>query len=273
MATATEARALTEAYRQAQARRAAIIAALVATYFRSKVVADDPTSIRRWLEIMLPRVMAEHDRTATMAATFGNKLRQVELGSNISKGYSFTPSQGANLEQVERSLRVVGPDAYLKKAREIRELDDKFADATMKQALLREAQDTVAARIAGSVARHVQNGGRQTLIDGVKDDPVALGWIRVTKANPCFFCAMIASRGLRTWRDDSFDESDARFEGPGTAKVHDSCACTLKPVYTKDDEMLGDLKRFEDMWREWGAGGGNAALRFRQGYEGRPITA
>lgn len=269
MAAATEARALTETYRAAQARRAAIIAALVAAYFRTKVVIEDPASVRRWLDLMLPRIMAEHDRTARMAAIYGNKLRQVELGSNISQGFTFTPSIGAITEQVERSLRVVGPEAYLNKARQIRESDEEPA---MKQAFLDEAHKVAAERIAGSVARHVQNGGRQTLLDGVKADPVALGYMRTTRPNPCFFCAMLASRGL-VYAEDSFDASNARFTGAGKVKVHDECACSLKPVYVKDDPMLEDLERFKEMWAKWGAGGGNALLRFRQGYEGRPITA
>lgn len=271
MAVAESSRALTEGYRAEQARRAAIIAALVAAYFRSKVIIDDPTSVARWLELMLPRILREHDYTASMAAAYGNKLRQIEIG-NVDRGFTFTPSTGVIPAQLERSLRVVGPEAYLKKATEIRELDDKFADPVMKQALLKEAQDIAATRIAGAVARHVQNGGRQTLLDGVKADPVALGYMRVTRATPCFFCAMLASRGL-VFAEDSFDASNARFTGDGTVKVHDSCACTLKPVYDKADPMLDDLERFKAMWREWGAGGGNAALRFRQGYEGRPITA
>jgi hypothetical protein len=259
----TEARALTEAYRIQQARRAAAIAALVAFYYRNKVAIEDPGSVTRWIEIMLPRVLEEHDRMAARAARFGNALRKVELPG--PQGYEFTPSVGAVAEQVERSLRFLGPETHLKQVQKIRELD---LPPLSKAALVKDAREAATVKIGGAVARHVQNGGRQTLYDNIQADPVALGYIRITKQNPCYFCAMLASRGI-VFGEDSFDESDPRFTGSGTAKVHDSCACTLKPVYDTDDEMLVDVANFEALWFQWGS----SVLNFRQHYEGRAKAA
>lgn len=262
MATATEIRNLTTAYRAQQVRRAAIVAALVAAYYQSRVEAEDPSSIERWLEIMVPRIMAEHDRVARYAAAYATQARRLELPNAPS--LTFGPSAGAVEEQVRKSLSIVGPGDFMNKMREIERID---VTPAQEQALIAEAKQVTANKLAASAVRHIQNGGRQTLIDAAQQDRLALGYVRVTKDKPCFFCAMLASRGL-VFAEDSFADSDPRFTGDGTAKVHDSCQCAMKPVYDrKTDPILADSEVYTDMWSRWGAGGGRAALRFRRGYE------
>lgn len=264
MATATEVRTLTNAYRQQQVTRAAAVAALVAAYYRSKVDVEDPAAVERWLEIMLPRLMREHDSTARRAAVFAQTLRRLEVPG--AAPFTYQPTDGANLEQVRKSLLVVGPGSYLDKARQI---DREDVNDQQRKALLVEAKQVSAGRVAAAAVRHVQNGGRKTLVEGALADPAALGHVRVTKAGACFFCVMLASRGL-VFAEDSFADSDPRFTGDGEVKVHDSCACTMKPVYSRaDDPFLKDSEKFQDFWERWGAGspGGPAALlRFRRGY-------
>lgn len=259
MATATEIRALTEAYRLEQTRRAAVIAALVALYYNRRVNVQDPSSVRRWLDLMIPKILAEHDYLALRAAEFGNALRILEIGSTST--HKFEPTVGAVREQVERSLSFVGPGRHLNKINEISELD---LPKVSKLALIQDAREDATKAITGSVMRHAQNGGRQTLYDNILEDPVALGYIRVTRTNPCYFCAMLASRGI-VFGVDSFDESDPRFTGTGNAKVHDSCFCSLKPVYVTDDPLLVDVANFEALWLQ----SDGTALGFRQMYEGR----
>lgn len=259
MATEAEIRALTEAYRLTQTRRAVALAALVAYYYQRRVNVQDPSSVRRWLDLMLPKILDEHDKIALRAAQFGNALRVLEIGSTNT--FEYTPTVGAVREQVERSLSFVGPGRHLNKINDIRELD---LPVVSKRALIADAREEATKAIAASVARHVQNGGRQTLYDGIQADPLALGYIRVTKQDPCFFCAMLASRGI-VFGIDSFDESDPRFTGAGTAKVHDSCACSLKPVYDTADRMLVDVANFEALWFQ----SDGTAKGFRQLYEGR----
>jgi hypothetical protein len=262
VATATEIRSLAQSYRAQQVQRAAIMAALVAAYYRSRVDVEDPTSIERWLEIMVPRILAEHNRVSTFAAAYDTANRRLELPS--APEIRFTPSTGAVEEQVRKSLLVVGPGDYLNKARQIEQVD---VSDQQREALLAEAKQVTTKKVAAAVARHTQNGGRKTLIDASESDATALGYVRVTKDSPCFFCAMLASRGL-VFAADSFEDSDPRFTGDGTAKVHDSCQCSMKPVYDrKTDPILKDSEVYTDLWAEWGAGGGDAALRFRRGYE------
>ena len=256
--------ALTETYRQQQITQGMKVAALVALYYKTRVDIEDPTSVERWLALVLPRIIGGRDSTARLAAAYATALRRIEAPK--AESLSFAPSLAdANITQaLKTSLMVVGPTDYLAKATEIKQLD--IPEST-RAAMLYDAKSTTADKLVGATMRHVQNGGRQTIADTTKRDALVLGYVRVTKAQPCFFCAMLASRGL-VFADDSFALSDPRFTGDGTAKVHDNCTCSLKPVYTrKGDKLLEATDQFADFWKRWGHGQKDSVNSFRRGYE------
>jgi len=271
MATATEVRRFVQAHRADQVKRAAVIAALVAAYYRSRVDPEDPTSVDRWVEVMLPRILGGSRTGARTAATYASNLRRLELPEE--RRLTFEPLDGSVAEQVSSSLLAVGPRDYLAKRTEIlsRETDERQITA-----LLREAKEVTATKVAAAAVRHTQSGGRATLVGAAQADSTVVGWVRVTRAKPCFFCAMLASRGV-VYDEDSFEISNSLFEGAGEFKVHDQCQCSLKPVRDrKNDPLVKDVEPFEDMWARWGAGGTmpsgdrmdtRAVLRFRRGYE------
>jgi hypothetical protein len=257
---------LTEAYRQAQATRAAQVAALVALYYRTRVDPANEKSVKAWLDQAVRLLMTEHRRQAQSGALYATALRRLELPGAAPK--SFLPHTIATEEQIETSLRVVGPAAYMSTFRDIA-LDDEVDDLE-KKAKLELAKKSIEVRITGAALRHAQNGGRQTTYAAATTDKVALGYIRVTRDKPCYFCALLASRGLQegfTYTEDSFDLSDARFTGEGTAKVHDNCQCHLKPVYLDTDDYVDRSEFFENLYREFSTGGGAKAISsFRTGY-------
>lgn len=267
----SDAAALTQRFRAQQSRRGALIAALVSIYLRNKVKIEDPQAVERWLQLMIPKVLEEHDLLAEAAARYGNQVRKLELG-NTAVPFEFEPIRSINEDQIRASLTAVGVNSYLRKVADIRRLDEKHYDPSVKKAMIEEANEVASARVAGSVARLAQNGARRTIEDGAKNDPMTIGYVRVTKANPCYFCAMLASRGLEggLYQRDSFDLSDPRFVGDGNAKVHDSCGCSLKPVYTRGDSILATNQKFTDMWYDMsGDGDSDALTNFRRNYEGR----
>jgi hypothetical protein len=261
----SDAARLTSAYRQAQATRAAQLAAVVALYYRTRVDPSSEASVRRWLDLMVARIMAEHRYSAQQGALFASTLRRIELPTAPTK--SFLAHTVATEQQIETSLRVVGPAAWQSKATEIYKSDDDPLD---KQAQLDELKQNIETRILGATLRHVQNGGRQTTYAAAVTDRQALGFVRVTRDKPCYFCAMLASRGLQesyTYSEDSFELSDARFTGEGSAKVHDNCQCHLKPVYTENDDYVDRSEFFEALFREFSTGSSAEAIRtFRNGY-------
>lgn len=111
------------------------------------------------------------------------------------------------------------------------------------------ARDESFTEASGAATRHVLTGGRQSLLTLIENDTRAIGWIRVTDGDPCSFCAMLASRGA-VYKEDSFSQSDPRFTGPGEFKVHDSCACTMEVVYSRQAAWPGRGDEFYRMWRD-----------------------
>lgn len=264
-AQAAGAARLTASYKAQANREAAKMAALIALYYQQRVDPMSLQSVNSWLELMVPRLIVASDTGADRAAVFFDAVRRLEVGVNAPP-FRATPAKGFIDEGVRKSLLAVGPYDYANKVAEIQRLN---VSPQQQRALLAEAKQVTAGKVASSVVRHAQAGGRQTIHENSQRDEVALGWIRVTKAKPCAFCAMLASRGIhyRSFKEGSFDLSNARFTGEGDAKVHDECGCSLKPVYSKNDPIAKQNQQFADMWTMWGAGGGDAAKRFRRGYD------
>lgn len=264
---AAQAAQLTSTYKAQANREAAKMATLIALYYSRYVRIEDPGSIEAWLDLMIPRLIKASDSGALTASAFFQAIRQLEVGSDST--FKVTAATGMIDDGVRKSLLTVGPYAMTNKMRDIAKLDITDAERRAMEAKVREI---TTANIASAVVRHTQAGGRQTIWENAAKDKVALGWVRVTRAKPCFFCAMLASRGVsyRPFGEDSFTSSNARFDGDGDAKVHDNCGCSLKPVYAKNDPLVKKTAEFADMWSRWGAGGNgetNAALRFRRGYD------
>jgi hypothetical protein len=267
-AQAAQAAALVAAYKAQQNREAARMAAIVALYYKQRVDPSSLESVEDWLQVVIPRLIRTSDEGSNSAALFFQALRRIEVGSTAP---AFTPQAtlGVIDPGVRKSLLAVGPYDYMNKASQIETLK---VGPQQKKAMLAEAKQATTTKLAGAAIRHAQAGSRQTIHDNVERDRTALGYVRVTKDEPCFFCAMLASRGLRyrAFKEDSFDLSNQRFTGDGDAKVHDNCGCSLKPVYANNDPLVKKTDAFADMWSRWGAGGGrvnDAALRFRRGYE------
>jgi hypothetical protein len=262
-AQVAQSRSLTTTYKAQQNREAAKIAALISLWYMQRVNVEDPASIEAWLDLMVPRLISTSDGQANRAAGYFQAIRTIET---LAADFRAEPTLGVIDPGVRKSLLTVGPYDMVNKMREIDRLDPK---PVQRQAMLAEAKQVTTKKIAAAAIRHAQAGGRQTIVDNAAADKTALGWIRVTKAEPCFFCAMLASRGVtyRAFKEGSFDLSDPRFTGSGDAKVHDNCGCSLKPVYSKNDPLVKQADKFAEMWSMWGAGGGDAALRFRRGYD------
>lgn len=163
-------------------------------------------------------------------------------------------------EAAEKSLQVVGPG---KQKRET------AAGRTPQQ-----AQNASLVDASGVATRHARDGGRIVLDRLVEADRVALGYIRVLGPNPCYFCAMLASRGP-VFKKRSFLVSDARFMGEGREKVHDHCACTLEPVYAEDTSWPGRAEEMAALWRSAtrGLSGKEAINAFRREYQARRLVS
>lgn len=133
-----------------------------------------------------------------------------------------------------------------------------------------KAYDMAVDEMAGVAVRWTLDGGREDIIDHVRRDEVAVGFVRVTAQDSkvCYFCAMLASR--EDYKATSFDRSDARFQFGGAplanAKVHDRCRCSLRPVFRGEATPDATL-RARTLWYDLSEGDGREALlSFRRNY-------
>jgi hypothetical protein len=267
VASSPEAALLTTAHREAQARNAAVIAALVARSWQGVTARNLEPFAEQWINAMIPQVMLLRMRSAAISAAYLQAFRALETG--VNDGWLPDLSADVPEEKIRTSLWVTGPQAGRRKVNTQRELLRAAGleiGTPMETALLREAGPQAAA----SAVRHVTDGGRNTIHDAVRDDRLALGYVRVTKDDPCYFCAMLASRG-HVYKGDSFEDSNSLFSGAGVAKAHDDCGCTMEPVYSRSAPLPGRAEEFARIWAQStpGTSGRDSINAFRRSYEGR----
>jgi hypothetical protein len=103
------------------------------------------------------------------------------------------------------------------------------------------AMQNTSVTLSGAASRLVQNGARQVVLAAVQADPEAVAWMRVTAANPCSWCAMLASR------------VDYKTEQSAGFKAHSHCRCVAMPIWSaKDAEALRDNDLYQqDALNAW----------------------
>ncbi|MFJ5233968.1 hypothetical protein ACIQBJ_29205 [Kitasatospora sp. NPDC088391] len=107
----------------------------------------------------------------------------------------------------------------------------------------REFLDALRTGSSGAGGMLVQDGGRNMIHNALQDDPGALGYYRKTDASPCYFCALMASRG-------------AVYKSRSTAAfgAHPHCHCQAVPIFSRRYQLPAENDRYARMWREFGGG-------------------
>lgn len=141
----------------------------------------------------------------------------------------------ANVAQVATALRVTGPVAF---KRHLTRSGD-----------VGRARVVMADTLSASSSRLVLAGERDTVMGTVRESRVIVGWRRVVDADPCAFCALLASRGA------VYSKATVGFA------AHDGDECTAEPLYEHEDEPQTVLD-LQEQWRQATAGtSGKASIR------------
>ena len=267
MAVTAAATTLTTEHIAAQNQNGALVAYVVAQLWQRTIDPDDISgSAANLILRLIPILKQRRDFSALLARRYFNDFRAAETKGG--DGFSLPSLSEMDLTALETSLRVTGEVALKKRIASL-PLTEEVPKLT-QQMLIKQAIADTAVDISGAATRHVMNGGRDELDSAVREDPVALGYIRVTDGDPCYFCAMLASRGP-VYDDESFDQSDPRFIGAGEHKVHDHCGCGVEPVYSRKTKWPGKAKAAETAWVDLSRELGKvpSILEFRRRWEGR----
>ena len=294
MATVAE---LDAAYRRRQVILQGAVGLVVKRGF-SRLTPDDimdgSSAVDGWLERSTKLTLGLHDRSAREARDYYDGVRNLMAPGSAPFRHPDPPELPE--EAVRTSLwvtGVVGARKRIEVAREtaeppiiVREEDQATTLAevdTLRRRqldLLRKAREEELAqaipvsadRAGAAAARHAANGGREQVQASSKADPRALGWVRVTSGDPCYFCALLASRPP-VYKEDSFDASDALFDGPGRHKVHDNCSCSMRPIYSRNPAEIPALNlELAERWKQLAEDENIDLLdinTWRQHYEGR----
>jgi hypothetical protein len=275
--TATAAAAyylLDSAYRAAIARTSKDVLRVLGVWWTSLDPSDLAGSSQQWLTASTAAILVGQTRAVELADAYAYQVRRVSVPG--AEPFTPPPRRPPNAEQVRKSLIFNGivetaKDLYALQESTAEEEDVDSAQRTVKGRQEQLMKDGLA-RAGGSAIRLVTLAGRDQLEDVVRADKVAVGWARTTKPGCCYFCAVLASRGY-VYKEDSFELSNAMFEGVGSQKVHDNCGCGLRPIYG-DDPLPERTKELSDMWVEsQRSGKGKDPLnKFRQVYEASPLS-
>lgn len=187
-----------------------------------------------WLATYEPRAPAVWRALIAALAAIVNRFRNESSRSAIS--YYMESRSAARVpglfvprpapepprELIEATAQITGARAY-----------GRAAGRNLPEA---RAMQNSGVQVAGALARITLDAGRQTILSAVEEDREAIGWIRITDANPCAFCSMLASRGA------VFSEDTVSFQ------AHAHCACIGAPVWSRDEAWLGHS---EDLYQQW----------------------
>ncbi|MFJ4785149.1 hypothetical protein [Streptomyces sp. NPDC088794] len=250
-----------QTFRRTQALLAAQMARQILHVWRDLM---DPAKVdASWPAVraaLMPIVQQARTHSAALAAAAYMDARRA---AGVPDG-GFDPAGPLQLAiaRLESSLDVTGPVEF-KKA---------IAAGRSPQ----QAMDAAAVRMVGSTQYLALEGARSVISKSVDSDDQATGWSRVTDADPCAWCAMLASRGpiYKSERTAGRDQN-ARFEGDGAFKYHDHCACQAWPAFTLDEPFIGIAEKLYDDWlRETrGTGGKRAVNAFRRWWEAEGRSA
>lgn len=236
---------LAEAYRVEQARVSAEATRAALALWLTSYEPGSPGAWRALLAALVALIRRWRAESSRLAVTYYMESRS-EAG--VPGLYVPRPAPDPPLALIEATAQIAGARAYGR-------------SLTANQGETRARQNS-GVQLAGATARIALDAGRQTVLDAVDDDREAIGWIRITDADPCAFCAMLSSRG------PVFSEDTAHFQ------AHAHCACMAAPVYSRDEAWLGHS---EDLYQQWkretaGESGKDAIRAWRRYWNNRDQT-
>lgn len=254
MATALQ---LAEAQRRAQAQLAdALILRLRASWLASMRPAPTTPIVEAWIRRMLPVILSYRNRSTASARVSYAAQRSLILPD--AAPIPDVDPDPLDIDALLASLLSTGIDEFL-------------IDHYQRAMSVQEALERSATTISGAGMRYALAGGRSYLENAVDRDRVALGWYRVTREGACSFCAVLASRGA-VYREDSFDESDPRFDGDGDEKVHDHCRCTIAPLFTRGQEIAPANLTYAELWYQSVKANEEDVLKGRAAFVGQKFS-
>lgn len=183
----------------------------------------------------------DHFRSTALSSAYLEAFHAAE--GVTTKPLDVRQASGLAEEQAMRSLFYTGPAA--------------LRSYVAKGDTLERAEGKALAGTLAAAKRLSLQGGRYTVTDSIQANGSITGVARVTDGEPCYFCAMLASRG-----------AVYKSEETASFKPHDGCGCQPEPVYGRGDDyrLPGRAQEFKSLYRE--VPGGLSAADTRRAFRG-----
>lgn len=225
MAITAQGARLTQAHRQTQAQiRTVVLRQILSIWPMLDPVRLDETS-PAFLAAATRLVVGGRALSSRASMLYLQQFRAAENIGGVAPIMVERPDS-ALLASVRTSLTVTGPVS--------------IKQNTARGLLTSTAAKTALANVSAAAVRHVLDGGREVVLNSVRDDPETIGWARVTSAKPCAFCAMLAGRGGVYLK-----------EGTADFDAHDGCGCVAEPAFQGQGYKLPPGNEdFRDLWSD-----------------------
>lgn len=158
------------------------------------------------------------------------------------------------LKRLRASLTITGPVALMRALRR-----GETPGMARKLALV---------QLQGTATRYALAGARDTTVNAVAADPVALGWARVPRPDACPFCLMLGTRAVGGEDDrtlyhskESAGRTGGRSKRGADQAYHDHCRCEVVGVFTPDWSPPDHVLAAEELWKTSTAGKSGAKAR------------
>lgn len=171
------------------------------------------TTVPQWIEAVVELLQRFARMSGTLAADYYSEERDIAGARGV-----FVPAPAEIPEgKAEASLRWATRSLWIPEAEDPPPIEERLEKAE----LLAE----------GAAQKIVADAGRDTVADAVTEDPEAIGWARQVDADPCAFCALMATRGAVYRSEETAGRAaNRRFIGAGDYKFHNFCSCTVIPI-------------------------------------------
>jgi hypothetical protein len=226
-------------YRRQQAQVGATLTLDLVRLFKGLFNPANPGP--SWQTTRMATAALIRDRRRQSAALATRFYRDARRSAGVGGGFTPAPPIDLDEDRLLKSIDATGIGTYQKSLR---------SGATPEKAVERAAVTE-----SGNASRLALEGGRSVIDQTVQEDDEAIGWARVTDADPCPWCLMLASRGA-TYRsaESAGGAKNSQFIGDGQFKFHDHCGCAVVAVWDPDDPVLTAADDLYDKWVEVTAG-------------------
>jgi hypothetical protein len=174
----------------------------------------------------------------------------------------FDWPEAMSLDEVEHAYRVVlrkqAVDHSTSAVKTIRANEDLTPDKAITQ--IEEAHASAGSLGSGMVDALGMEGGREVINTAIRRDRLVKLVARGTSADPCAFCAMLASRGF------VYKSEKTAYVGDDVEKVHINCHCFPIVRFTRESKLPEMNAYFQEKWYEVtrGLSGSDATRAWRR---------